>query len=56
MIRIADLRCATCGSAEVVCIAPGSEEIRDLFLLVKQTPARAVCLEHWPVKAAVEAK
>jgi hypothetical protein len=40
MIRIADLRCTKCDSAEIVCIDPGEDEVRDLFLLRRDRPPR----------------
>lgn len=44
MIRIADLRCA-CGTSDpVVAIDPGSDEIRDLFLLKRGRPAIGRCM------------
>lgn len=45
MIRIADLRCA-CGTTDpVICIDPGEDEIRDLFLLKRERPITARCLQ-----------
>ena len=49
MIRLSDLRCDKCDSAEIVCIAPGEDEVRDLFLLVQHVPPRCLCMECWPV-------
>ena len=56
MIHLSDLRCDKCGTKEIVCIAPGEDEVRDLFLLVKPTPPRALCMECWPVAAQREVK
>jgi hypothetical protein len=49
MIRVANLRCAKCGSTEIVCIDPGEDEVRDLFLLKRETPPRCLCMDCWPV-------
>jgi len=47
VIRLAELRCAKCGAAEVVAVAPGSEDQRaaDLFVLKRAAPVRAWCLQ-----------
>lgn len=47
MTEIAALRCITCNSAEIVCVDPGAEETRELFLLARGRPVRAWCLECW---------
>jgi hypothetical protein len=54
MIHLAELRCAKCGTEHICCIAPGEDEVRDLFLLVRQTPPRALCVDCWPVAANLE--
>jgi len=50
MISVANLRCAKCGSTEIVCIDPGEDEVRDVFLLKRETPPRCLCMDCWPIK------
>lgn len=54
-MQVADLRCDDCGSDDLVTIAPGEDETRDLFLLVQPMPTRAWCLACWRKKAGVRA-
>lgn len=45
-------RCCVCGNTtEIMCFDPGRAEERDpkLFLILRGQPARARCLEHWPI-------
>jgi hypothetical protein len=56
MIHLSDLRCAKCGTEHICCIAPGEDEVRDLFLLVRQTPPRALCVDCWPALAVEKAE
>lgn len=47
MIRIADLRCVGCGTADIGMVDPGDDEVRDLFLLKRGRPVTARCLACW---------
>jgi hypothetical protein len=47
-VLLADLRCDRCGSDRVVLLAPGAEELRDIFLLKRDVPVRCLCLDCWP--------
>lgn len=40
-------RCTVCGAADIVAVRPGSEPIRDLFLLKRDIPDVAYCRECW---------
>lgn len=40
-------RCSVCGAAEIVAVRPGSEGIRDLFLLKRDIPLAAYCRTCW---------
>lgn len=40
------LVCDSC-SAPAVVVSPGSAEIRDLFLIVREVPMRRYCLACW---------
>jgi hypothetical protein len=44
-------RCCTCGSREIVAIAPGSEPVvaPGNIVVCRGTPARAWCMRCWPV-------
>ena len=49
-VRLDALRCAKCGSSDLVAVAPGEIEDRaPLFLIRAETPTRAWCSECWPV-------
>jgi len=45
------LRCDMCVEPAVV-IEPGSEEVRELFVLRRAVPLRCWCLRHWPAALA----
>lgn len=47
------LRCDLCGEAPFA-VEPGSEELRDLFLLEKGAPLRCWCFEHWRIAQRAE--
>lgn len=48
-VSVAALRCA-CGSTDLVCISPGTDEIREAgILLAAAKPMTGMCLACWPV-------
>jgi hypothetical protein len=40
------MTCDHCSEPAVV-FAPGTEEIRELFLIVREQPVHCWCLKHW---------
>ena len=51
------LACTVCGSADLIAIAPGTENERaaDLFVVEQGEPSRAWCAAHWPFRVCVAA-
>lgn len=39
----ATLACASCGSPDIMAVAPGTEAVHDMFLLVRERPTVCLC-------------
>lgn len=48
-------RCDTC-DAPAFAVAPGSEEVRNLFLLLAEKPLRCWCFDCWRARFAAVAE
>ena len=44
-----------CGSEQVMAVEPGEEEIRELFLLRRERPAKAWCMPCWAQRFGAQA-
>ena len=49
VIHLSDLRCDECGSKDIVAIAPGTDEVRELFLLQREVPVRCRCMQCFQI-------